>query len=146
MAATLTFAIGDVHGCYDELRALLRACERVAGANAARFVLIGDYVDRGPDSRKVLDFLIAQQRDSDRFICLRGNHEAMLRDAARPDRAVSDVFNWRANGGEQTLESYCVDDESKLPPAHLAWIAALPLRYADGSRLFVHAGIRPGIA
>jgi serine/threonine protein phosphatase 1 len=146
MASLLTFAIGDVHGCFDKLRTLLGVCEAVAGGRRARFVLIGDYVDRGPDSRKVLDLLIAQQRDSDRFICLLGNHEAMLLDAARPDRTVSDVFNWRANGGEQTLESYGVDDESKLPAAHLAWMAALPLHFADGSRLFVHAGIRPGIA
>src|SRR5690348_2647854 len=108
MASPLTFAIGDVHGCYDKLRALLRACDIVAGSGSARFVLIGDYVDRGPDSKKVLDFLIAQQRDDDRFICLLGNHESMLLDAAHPDRTVSDVFNWRANGGETTLQSYGV--------------------------------------
>lgn len=145
MAAPLTFAIGDVHGCYDKLVALLGVCEAVAGGGRARFVLIGDYVDRGPDSRKVLDFLIDQQRDNDRFICLRGNHETMLLDAAGPDRTVSDVFNWRINGGEQTLASYGVDDENKLPSAHLVWIDALPLHFADGSRLFVHAGIRPGV-
>jgi serine/threonine protein phosphatase 1 len=145
MAASLTFAIGDIHGCYDRLRALLRACEKVAGDKAARFVLIGDYVDRGPDSKEVLDFLIAQQRDNDRFICLRGNHEAMLLDAAHPDRTVDDVFNWRSNGGEATLESYGVDDETRLPAEHLAWMAALPLHFADGGRLFVHAGIRPGV-
>jgi serine/threonine protein phosphatase 1 len=146
MASLLTFAIGDVHGCFDKLLALLGACETVAGGKRARVVLIGDYVDRGPDSRKVLEYLIArQQRDGDRFICLLGNHEAMLLDAAHPERTVSDVFNWRANGGETTLESYGVDDERKLPAAHLAWIAALPLHFADGGRLFVHAGIRPGV-
>jgi serine/threonine protein phosphatase 1 len=146
MAPSLTFAIGDVHGCYDKLRALLRACERITGGSGARYVLIGDYVDRGPDSKRVLDFLIAQQRDGDRFICLRGNHEAMLLDAARPDRTVSDVFNWRANGGEATLESYGVEDANRLPADHLAWIDALPFYFADGKRLFVHAGLRPGVA
>ncbi len=145
MPASLTFAIGDVHGCFEQLRTLLGVCEKVAGGRRARFVLIGDYVDRGPDSKKVLDFLIAQQRDGDRFICLLGNHEAMLLDAAHPDRTVSDVFNWRANGGETTLQSYGVDDETRLPAAHLAWIEALPLHFVDGSRLFVHAGVRPGI-
>jgi serine/threonine protein phosphatase 1 len=145
MASLLTFAIGDIHGCYDELRALLSTCETVAAGRHARFVLIGDYVDRGPDSKKVLDFLIAQQRDGDRFICLLGNHETMLLDAAHPDRTVSDVFNWRANGGDATLESYGADDANRIPAAHLAWIEALPLHFSDGSRLFVHAGLRPGI-
>ena len=146
MAGALTFAIGDIHGCFDKLLALLGVCDIVAGGGRARFVLVGDYVDRGPDTRKVLEFLIArQQREGDGLICLRGNHEAMLLDAAREDRTVSDIFNWRANGGEQTLESYAVSDETELPADHLAWINALPLYFADGNRLFVHAGIRPGI-
>ena len=147
MASLLTFAIGDIHGCFDKVLALLSACDIVASGRGARFVLIGDYVDRGPDSRKVLEFLIArQQSEGDRLICLRGNHEAMLLAAASADRSVGDVFHWRANGGEATLESYAADDESQLPADHLAWIGALPLYFADGKRLFVHAGIRPGIA
>ena len=64
-----------------------------------------------------------------------------------PDRTVSDVFNWRANGGETTLESYGVDDESKTSRLRIsAGSRALPLHFADGRRLFVHAGIRPGVA
>src|SRR5258708_34577511 len=55
-------------------------------------------------------------------------------------------MTWWANGGEQTLDSYGVNDPSSLPDPHLEWIKALPLRFADQKRLFVHAGIRPGVA
>ena len=55
-------------------------------------------------------------------------------------------MNWWGNGGEQTLDSYGVDDPSSLPPVHLEWLKSLPLTVVDPGRLFVHAGIRPGIA
>ena len=57
----LIFAIGDVHGCFDQLEALLLACDRARGGRDARFVLIGDYIDRGPDARKVVDLLMRKQ-------------------------------------------------------------------------------------
>jgi serine/threonine protein phosphatase 1 len=111
------------------------------------FVFIGDYVDRGPDTRKVIDFLIqSQHREAGRFICLRGNHETMLVDAASEKRSDRDLMDWLANGGEQTLDSYGVNDPSALPSDHLAWIKALPLKYYDQKRLYVHAGVRPGVS
>jgi serine/threonine protein phosphatase 1 len=142
----LTFAIGDVHGCLDRLEALIAACEEICAGRDARFVLVGDYVDRGPDSKGVIDLLIDRQsRNADRFICLCGNHDQMLVAAAAVDRSDSDLINWWANGGEQTLDSYGVDDPSEIPEQHLAWLGALPLKFADHHRLFVHAGIRPGV-
>jgi serine/threonine protein phosphatase 1 len=146
MADTITFAIGDIHGCFDKLAALLTACETIRAGRRARFVFIGDYVDRGPDTRWVIDLLLDRQlQDRDRYICLRGNHEDMLLRASRQDRTDQDLVNWWANGGEQTLDSYGANDPGDLPADHLAWIAALPLTLIDHGRLFVHAGIRPGI-
>jgi serine/threonine protein phosphatase 1 len=146
MDSSITFAIGDVHGCFDKLETLLAVCELVGNGRDARFVLIGDYVDRGPDSKKVLDFLIGKQAlDRDRLICLRGNHEEMLSNSAASGRSDRDLMNWWANGGEQTLDSYGVNDPIDLPAEHLAWIKALPTRFSDSGRLYVHAGIRPGL-
>jgi serine/threonine protein phosphatase 1 len=143
----LTFAIGDVHGCFDKLEALLLACDRVRDGRDVRYVFIGDYIDRGPDVRKVIDLLMHKQlSEGSRFICLRGNHEQMLIVAAAGGRSDRDLMTWWANGGEQTLDSYGVNDPSSLPAAHLEWIKALPLRFSDQKRLFVHAGIRPGVA
>jgi serine/threonine protein phosphatase 1 len=143
----LTFAIGDVHGCVDKLQALLAACERVRGGRDARVVLVGDYIDRGPQSRDVVDFLIHRQRgEGSRLVCLRGNHEQMLLDAAASGRTVPDLLDWLSNGGEHTLLSYGVHDPVLLPGAHLEWISSLPLQFSDSQRHFVHAGIRPGVA
>ncbi|MET4071099.1 serine/threonine protein phosphatase 1 [Bradyrhizobium sp. S3.2.6] len=142
----ITFAIGDVHGCFDKLVRLLEACDMIKGGRHARFVFIGDYVDRGPDARKVLDVLIdRQERGTDHVVCLRGNHDDMLLRAAARERTDADLVNWWANGGEQTLDSYGVGDPCELPKEHLAWIDALPLTFTDRGRLFVHAGIRPGV-
>jgi serine/threonine protein phosphatase 1 len=143
----ITFAIGDIHGCFDKLQSLLTACEGIGAGRRDRFLFVGDYIDRGADSKHVLDFLIRRQIDqSDRFICLRGNHEEMLIRAADKHRSDRDLMTWWGNGGEQTLESYGVDDPSDLPPKHLHWMRSLPLQTRDPHRLFVHAGIRPGVA
>jgi serine/threonine protein phosphatase 1 len=147
MEDSLTLAVGDVHGCFDKLEALLLACETLCSGRDVRYVFLGDYIDRGPDARKVIDLLMHKQlSEANRFVCLRGNHEQMLIVAAAEGRSDRDLMNWWANGGEQTLDSYGVNDPSSLPATHLEWINALHLKFADGQRLFVHAGIRPGIA
>ena len=142
MAAMLTFAVGDIHGCHEKLARLLAHCERHGGGKASRIVFVGDYVDRGPHSRDVVAHLIdAQRKAPDRFVCLRGNHEDMLMSAARR----GDSLNWLINGGGETLASYGVDDVSQLPATHLAWFESLLLNFDDGRRFFVHAGIVPGV-
>jgi serine/threonine protein phosphatase 1 len=143
----LTFAIGDVHGCFDKLQDLLLFCDRTRADREARYIFVGDYIDRGPDARKVVDLLMQKQLEhGGRFICLRGNHEQMLVAAAAKERYDRDLMTWWANGGEQTLDSYGVNDPSSLPASHLGWIETLPLKLLDQKRLFVHAGIRPGIS
>ena|SRR5438067_729521 len=138
----LTYAIGDVHGCYRKLAQLVGHCTVHCGADSPRFILIGDYVDRGPESAEVVRFLIEAQRNApDRIVCLRGNHEAMLIDAAND----GDELLWLLNGGDATLRSYGVRDAADIPAEHLIWFKALPLAISDGQRFFVHAGIEPGI-
>lgn len=137
-----TYAIGDVHGHVRKLQALIARCDQQCRGAKTRFVFIGDYVDRGPDSRLVIEYLIELQHSRpDETICLRGNHEADLVAYAKG----ADQTDWVLNGGHQTLASYGVDDACKIPPPHLEWAASLPLTYDDGCRLFVHAGINPAL-
>jgi serine/threonine protein phosphatase 1 len=154
---TRVYAIGDIHGRLDLLRAL--RAQIVADAAAARaaqnvVVYLGDYVDRGPDTRGVLDLLIEHPLPGFRSIHLKGNHEEMLLSCLRdPARAARP---WLHNGGEQAVESYGVAPRGSpqavrdafadcLPPAHLAFLEGLALYHVEGDYLFVHAGIRPGI-
>lgn len=154
---TITYAIGDVHGRLDLLRLLLRHIEADAEAHgaAATIVFTGDYLDRGPDSRGVVATLIAgPQRPGDRFVPLRGNHDQLFVEAVGGGRVVPD---WAWTLFSHTVESYGLDGRD-LPerhgvpperagdlPRHAAFLAALPLTYDDGTHLFVHAGIRPGV-
>jgi serine/threonine protein phosphatase 1 len=143
VAATLTCAVGDIHGCHPQLVRLLGHCERFCGASAILYVFLGDYIDRGPQSRDVVSHLIAaQQRAPERLVCLRGNHEDMAVGAA----GDFGILHWLSNGGGATLRSYRADDVSQLPADHLAWFKRLPYSYDDGKRFFVHAGITPGLA
>jgi serine/threonine protein phosphatase 1 len=70
----------------------------------------------------------------------------MLIDAADPERSDRDLINWWMNGGEQTLGSYQVNDPVAIPADHLAWIKTLPLKLVDAGRVYVHAGVRPGVS
>lgn len=137
----LTYAIGDVHGCLAKLENLIARCDAHARGRAMRLVLLGDYIDRGPDSIGVVRFLMELgARRGDGVIALKGNHEAIVFDVL--DGAVP-VANWLAGGAAATLQSYGVDDPAALPRAHLDWLRALRWSYDDGRRFFVHAGIDP---
>jgi len=137
-ASALTFAVGDIHGCLDKLRRVMAACEARAGARSARYVFLGDYVDRGPDSRGVIEFLIERQRARPgTMVCLMGNHEQMAIAAHDSVRAIP---LWLANSGAATLSNY-LDRGGRILPEHLEWLRALPLCHDDGLRFFVHAGV-----
>lgn len=140
MPAELTIAIGDIHGCRDMLVRLLDRCFRYAGEHPLRLVFLGDYIDRGPDSRGVVETLIGlQRRLPGRVVNLRGNHEALLLDSL----AKGDMGLWLFNGAGTTLASYGVDHVAALSPEHLVWFAALKTSFDDGQRFFVHAGVDP---
>jgi serine/threonine protein phosphatase 1 len=135
-ATPLTFAVGDIHGCLDKLDRLLAACAAHAGARPARYVFLGDYIDRGPHSRGVIERLMVEQAARPgTAVCLRGNHEQMAVDA---HARASAVPLWLANNALSTLRNY---DGRRISPEHLAWLDALPFCHDDGLRFFVHAGI-----
>lgn len=136
-----TYAIGDVHGCLDQLERLVEVCERDAGQGRSKFVFLGDYIDRGPYSRGVIEFLMNLQKWSpDEIICLRGNHEDLLLAALEGEDAE---LKWRQNGAQSTLESYKAKTPRDIPLKHIEWIRSLPLFHDDGMRFFVHAGVNP---
>ena len=100
-----TYAIGDIHGCLDKLQDLVKRCQLDAAAEkqTAKFVFLGDYIDRGPDSRGVVEFLInLQSQQPDLIICLAGNHEEL----ALAAHYAGQYEIWLRNGGDETLRSY----------------------------------------
>jgi serine/threonine protein phosphatase 1 len=136
--SSLTFAIGDIHGCLGKLRRLIEACEAHAAGRPARYVFLGDYIDRGPNSRGVVEFLMRrQQAQPGTVVCLRGNHEQLAIDAHDDDRAMP---LWLQNSGATTQRSYW-QTNGRISDMHLAWLRALPFCHDDGLRFFVHAGI-----
>lgn len=137
----LTYAIGDIHGALYKLQGLLARCEAHAGGRAHRYVLLGDYIDRGPDSAGVVRTLRALQAERpEGIVALMGNHEAML--LAVVD-GIEDSDVWLPQGGVATLRSYGVGKAAELPRDHVDWLRALPLQHDDGRRFFVHAGVAP---
>ncbi len=137
-----TYAIGDVHGCLDKLEGLVAQCRSDAKDDAATFVFLGDFIDRGPDSRGVVQYLIDfQTRRPGRAICLCGNHEDLALSAIDDPRQIDQWVVY--NGGDKALRSYGVTSPSELPRDHVAWLRALPTHHDDGRRFFVHAGINP---
>lgn len=138
----LTFAIGDIHGCFDQLSRLIDQCNRFQGRGPRRFVLLGDYIDKGGDSQSVVHFLMARTKeDPSHFIALRGNHEDLLLQAGTNEG----MPRWLINGGGATLRSFGVTSPRELQPEVLHWLGELRLSNDDGKRFFVHAGIRPGV-
>lgn len=146
-----TIGIGDIHGCYQELIHLI---EFINPTRADTIVSLGDYIDRGSDSKAVLDTLIDLKSKCD-LVALLGNHESMMRESFNTNHAYKDrlgaVKFWLKNGGSETLDSYMYSsddllspyfDESYIPDniqAHLDFINSMPLYYETQSHIFVHA-------
>ena len=102
--------------------------------------LLGDYVDKGPDSNKVIARLRGGMPDGWTFIPLKGNHDAMMAAALRDPVKMA---HWLERGGDAVLQSYG-GDPTIVPQADIAWIEALPLTHIDAHRIYVHAGLDPG--
>ena len=160
----ITYAIGDIHGQKTMLEDALARIEADGGSDA-QIVFLGDLVDRGPDSAGVIDLLQKGVAEGRNWTVLRGNHDRMfsyfMEDVPRPDPQVLLGMDWFTDriGGRTTLASYGIetDDASRyyqvhpeargaIPEAHVAFMAGLPAYHRVGELLFVHAGIRPGIA
>ncbi|MDE2322089.1 MAG: serine/threonine protein phosphatase [candidate division NC10 bacterium] len=129
----MIYVIGDIHGCLEPLHRLIA---QLRLSEADEVVFLGDYVDRGPDSKGVVDYLLTL---GGRYIFLMGNHERMFLDFLQGKERALFLYN----GGTATLESY--GGLSRIPAAHLAFLERLRPYYETEDCLFVHAGIRPGI-
>jgi serine/threonine protein phosphatase 1 len=136
-----TYAVPDVHGRYDLLNAAIEKILAHSSGGAAKVVTLGDYVDRGPNSRQVMERLVNWSAHVLPVVALKGNHEAMMWECCRH---LSEIDWWLRNGGGETLSSYGASnsfDLSAVPPAHLDWIAKLPSLHVDQHRIYVHAGL-----
>jgi serine/threonine protein phosphatase 1 len=137
----LTIVIGDIHGMAAKLQNLLGQIELWHQANARaerrQLIFLGDYIDRGPDSRQVLQ--IVQRLQAEGAICLRGNHEELMLRATESER---DLTNFLVNGGETTIAS--LRTPAAFPRAQ-EWMRMLPTSHEDDLRFYVHAGVCPGV-
>lgn len=154
------YAVGDIHGNADALRDVFARIDadkpKWAGRRSIE-VYLGDYVDRGPASRDVLDMLLARSQVEE-LLLLKGNHEAMLLEFLNDPSLLR---HWRQYGGLQTMMSYGLkpslnptpEEQKKLarelaermPPTHHKLIASMPCSTRFGDFFFVHAGVRPGV-
>lgn len=153
------YAVGDIHGRADLLDSVLTGIDADLETNPVSVgieVYLGDYIDRGPASREVIDRLVVRNR-SFRAVFLKGNHEAYLTDFATNPPIFEE---WRQFGGRETLMSYGIvppinssEDEQErlaaafdqaLPASHRRFFGNLRLSFTCGDFFFVHAGVRPG--
>ena len=138
------FVIGDIHGCFDKLCALMDKIP--INFNRDQLIFIGDYVDRGSGSLPVVDYLIDLKKRVPGIIFLKGNHEDMLQNYLDG----SDRFTYLLNGGQRTLDEYLnrPNNPAKypVPSAHLEFFNSLHLYYQTDDYIFVHAGLRKKVS
>ena len=159
---SLIYAVGDIHGRTDLLKKIIAEIAGDIFKSGVHFhptlIFLGDYIDRGPTSKEVISDLIAIKAQPElNVVCLMGNHEAMMLDVY--DRGTGADL-WLKHGGAETLKSYGIDIDPDSPapsdlrrrmrravPAdHIAFLKSLPLMAVIGDYVFVHAGVRAGVA
>jgi serine/threonine protein phosphatase 1 len=138
------FAIGDIHGCPQELDSLLRAVDARPDDTV---IFVGDYVDRGPSARDVIEILIDYKQRNPATVFLKGNHEDMMLHFLGMPGHYGESFLF--NGGFSTMASYDIDEmhleeaAQLLPAEHLDFLQKLETSYLRPPYLFVHAGVHP---
>jgi diadenosine tetraphosphatase ApaH/serine/threonine PP2A family protein phosphatase len=154
------YAVGDVHGRLDLLEALhglIAADAAKSKAAAKRIVYLGDYLDRGPDSKGVIELLLKPPLAGFERVILKGNHEDVM-ESFLTDLSVAE--GWFAYGGVETLESYGLAPPrhagelarvqtafaAALPDSHRRFLKSLKLAHRAGGYFFTHAGVKPGVA
>lgn len=152
-----TWAIGDLHGHFLEMMALVKTIKK-AGAdfNKDTFIFLGDVVDGGPDTKKVINQLIKWTKQYKNVIVLYGNHESLMLDALRHGKVYNDFNLWFSQGGKATIDSYkmipyingfndyeraLTPPEKVIPKKHLEWLAKRPTWYEDEKYFYVHGGV-----
>ena len=150
----LTYAIGDVHGCIDQLEELMaHLWDDGMNLEEDTLVFLGDYIDRGPDCKGVIDYVIHLQEmyGKEHVVALKGNHEDMCLHAYKKygkDSSNEMAACWIYNGGIETKKSYRQwelrhEQEEEVSEEHLNWMLELPTMYENEIGYFVHAGFEP---
>lgn len=134
-AAQKFIAIGDIHGCLSPLQSLL---DLLAPQSDEILVFLGDYIDRGPDSKSVIDYLLKLQTQHP-CVFLMGNHEVMMLEYLDFGREEG----WAMNGGKSTLDSYLVNDTILIPDSHIEFLHNCAYYYDTDKYFFVHGGLKP---
>jgi serine/threonine protein phosphatase 1 len=132
LAEDRTIAIGDIHGCLAALETLLAAIRPQADD---RLVLLGDYVDRGPDSRGVIERLLQLQRQC-HLVPILGNHDELMLKVYDGQRQL--YIDWLLFGGQATMDSYGLEEPGEIAAAHIEFLRSCPLFYESDSHIFVH--------
>lgn len=129
-------AISDIHGCAQTFRVLVK--EQLKLQPEDELYLLGDYVDRGPDSKGVFDYIWELQEDGFQLTCLRGNHEVMMMDALNGGNPLE---MWLTNGGDATLRSFGVGEIDHVPGIYLNFMDELDYYAEVDEFILVHAGL-----
>ena len=156
------YAVGDVHGCYDEMYDLISLIEKDNAALDPKdciIVFLGDLIDRGPDSRAVLEYLITSPPEFAKTYCLKGNHEEMLLSVMRNE--AERIPQWLTYGGKSFVESYGVDIDmlssldaydmqhilrKYIPSSHLDFVDGMLDCISFEDYFLVHAGVDPEVS
>ena len=131
-----SFAIGDIHGCAKTLRKML--LEEIRIQKQDRIYCLGDFVDRGRDSKGVIDFILEMREKGFKIHTLRGNHEQMMMDSAG---SMENFMLWIKNGGDATLKSFGITSYHDLQPAYKNFLHRTKFVISSGDYLLVHAGL-----
>jgi len=134
------FAVGDIHGCYESFLELVE--RKIKLQRNDKLILLGDYIDRGNQSKAVVDYIIKLQHKGFDIIPLMGNHEAMLVDAVKDDGLLP---IWLQNGGSMTMESFSIKSLKGLDHSYIDFFKGLRFYYSYNNFLFVHAGFNDDI-
>jgi len=133
---TRTFAIGDIHGCSETFKKLIS--EKLNIQKSDEIYCVGDYIDRGKDSKAVIDFIIDLRLKGCHIHTLRGNHEQMMMDSVM-DREK--LYLWLINGGGETLESFGISSVNEISPGYLSFLRDTKFFIENDEYIFVHAGL-----
>ncbi|SDT04363.1 metallophosphoesterase [Bradyrhizobium canariense] len=136
-----TYVIPDIHGRADLLRDGLAGIVAHARGQAGTIIALGDYVDKGPDSKGVIDLLRHEPAPGWSLVTLKGNHDIMMVEALRHS---SKMAWWLERGGDMAIRSYG-GAPSNVPPADIEWLDRLLLMHIDRHRIYVHAGLDPDV-
>ena len=143
------WVIPDIHGCSRSLRALIE--DQIVPSVGDQLLFLGDYVDRGPDSKGVIDYVIWLEAKGYDVVALKGNHEEFFVKSWDEEQALKKFLffkksniskkQWLLHGGKETLESFGTDDLKEIPEHYIEWMRNLKMYHETGNFVLVHAGL-----